>query len=186
VAGAGRARLGARALGRDPDPRARPIDEAQLQAIQELAFTQDAGLLALGAGLPARIAQAQAQLRGGTPTQGFGAGPAGETQAGAEGVVANATLYLDADVEGHRVAFIDQVATLRPFREQGLAGAVMTAAIAAADTWGADTIALFADADDWPQIMYAGMGFVTVGRQVSLHRDGTPGGSVSTESVAGD
>ena len=37
-----------------------------------------------------------------------------------------------------------------------------------------------ADADDWPQVMYAGLGFVPLGRQVGLaQRVRAPSGSVS-------
>ena len=141
------------------------ISEAELARFQPEAFAQDAGIAALGADLPGRIASMQAALRGGTPARGYGAhlGDGEPSQSAA-------TLYLDPDVGGRRVAFIDQVVTLRPFRERGLGGAVVRAAIADADAWGADLVALLADADDWPQVMYAEMGFVAVGRQVTVHR----------------
>ena len=141
------------------------ITETELARFQPEAFAQDAGIAARDAGLPLRIAGMQAALRVGTPARGYGARlPDGEAPQSA------ATLYLDPDVGGRRVAFIDQVATLRPFRERGLGGAVVRAAIADAAGWGADLVALLADADDWPQVMYAEMGFVTVGRQVTVHR----------------
>ena len=148
------------------DPRVTRLTEAELSALQRRAFAEDATVTAISAELPDRLAAAQTVLRAGTEAQGFGASPA-------RGVPPSccATLYLDPDVAGRRVALIDQVATLRPDREQGLATAVLGAAIRAAGEWRADTIGLFADADDWPQIMYAGMGFTPVARQVVVHRD---------------
>jgi hypothetical protein len=54
------------------------------------------------------------------------------------------------------------------------------AAIGAAREWGADTVMVPADADDWPQLMYARWGFAAIGRQVTLtRRTGAPAGSVS-------
>jgi GNAT superfamily N-acetyltransferase len=163
-------------LARDADRRSpltdvkrgiavRPIDETELRAFQPRALAGDAGIVALGATLPERIAEAQTALRAATPAIAFGAAPSDHAT---DAPVSTTTLYLD--VGGRRVAFIDQVATLRPFRERGLATAVVTAAIDHADRWGADVTALFADADDWPQVMYAGLGFTTVGRQVTVHR----------------
>jgi GNAT superfamily N-acetyltransferase len=145
----------------------RPLTETELRTFQPRALAGDAGIVALGAGLPERIADAQVALRAGTPAVAFGAAPSDHP---IDAPVSTTTLYLDPDVGGRRVAFIDQVATLRPFRERGLATAVVTAAIDHADRWGADVTALFADADDWPQVMYAGLGFTTVGHQVTVHR----------------
>jgi GNAT superfamily N-acetyltransferase len=113
-----------------------------------------------------RLADTQAVLRAGTPWCAFGAeAPAGGLP------VSTATLYLDPDVGGRRVAFVDQVATLRAERERGLARAVTVAALAAAREWNAGLIALFADADDWPQLFYASLGFEPVGRQTVFHQD---------------
>ena len=69
----------------------------------------------------------------------------------------------DADAAGRRVAYIDQVATQRAYREQGLAHAVLGACLRCARAWGAQRIVLQADAEDWPQIFYVGLGFRSVG-----------------------
>jgi GNAT superfamily N-acetyltransferase len=72
------------------------------------------------------------------------------------------------------------VGTLITHRRRGLARAVVLAAVAYAGGWGAEMIVVPADADDWPQVMYCGLGFVPVGRQVGLaRRIRAPSGSVS-------
>jgi GNAT superfamily N-acetyltransferase len=147
-------------------PSVRAIGESELAAFQPVAFADDGAVTAISATLPARLGEAQSVLRAGTEWRGFGAGAA------AGGLPAStATLYLDSDVGGRRVAFVDQVATLRAHRERGLARAVMIAALRVAADWDADLVALFADADDWPQVFYAGLGFLSVGRQTAFHRD---------------
>jgi GNAT superfamily N-acetyltransferase len=147
-------------------PRAWAIAAAELAAFQPRAFAEDAAVSVISAELPARLALAQEALRAGTAWRAFGAGSS------ADGLPAStATLYLDPDVGKRRVAFIDQVATLRAHREQGLARAVMVAALRAAADWDVGRVALFADADDWPQVFYASLGFATVGRQTVFHRD---------------
>lgn len=144
------------------------LGAATLRGFQQLGFTEDAPMTPASAELPARIAAAQATLRAGTEWRAFGAGDAGPTGAGLP--ASTATLYLDPDVGGRRVAFVDGVATLRAHRERGLARAVTVAALAAAGEWGAELVALFADADDWPQVFYASCGFETIGRQTVFHR----------------
>ncbi|HET9124743.1 MAG TPA: GNAT family N-acetyltransferase [Solirubrobacteraceae bacterium] len=152
--------------GTPPAIRTRALRESALCAFQGLAFAEDAAVIALGGELPVRLAAAQSVLRAGTPWRAFAAGRADGGMP-----AATATLYLDADVGGRRVAFVDQVATLRAHRERGLARAVMGAALKAAASWDADLVALFADAEDWPQVFYASLGFRTVGRQTVFHRD---------------
>jgi GNAT superfamily N-acetyltransferase len=66
-------------------------------------------------------------------------------------------LYLDPDVDGVRMAMVEQVGTLPAYRERGLAKAVVCEAIAAARGWGAKLIMVPADADDWPEIIYAAL-----------------------------
>ncbi|HEX6665143.1 MAG TPA: GNAT family N-acetyltransferase [Solirubrobacterales bacterium] len=68
------------------------------------------------------------------------------------------------------VAQVEDVGTLAAARERGLARAVVETAIAAARADGAGTIFLTADADDWPQLMYARLGFEPVGEIVVLRR----------------
>jgi GNAT superfamily N-acetyltransferase len=156
------ARLGSVA---PPVAPAREISAAALADFQPLAFADDAAVTAISGELPSRLATAQAVLRSGTEWRAFGAG-------GSTGLPAStATLYLDPDVGSRRVAFVDQVATLRAERERGLARAVMAAALHAAFEWNAGLVTLFADADDWPQVFYASLGFETVGRQTVFHRD---------------
>ena len=150
------------------DPRAREISDAELTALQRATFAQDGAVLIEGIGLPGRLADAQAALRAGTEALGFGAVQDGD-------LASMATLFLDPDVGGRRVALIDQVATLRLYRERGLARAVVSAAIRAAGAWGAHLIALPADADDWPQLMYARLGFAPLGLQVAFTRRGSGG-----------
>ena len=99
------------------------------------------------------LADAQALMRATTPSLRFGAvGPGGEP-------ASTCTLFLDEDVGGRRVATVEAVATLRDHREQGLARAAVCAAMRAAGAWHADLIVVPADADDWPQLLYASLGF---------------------------
>jgi GNAT superfamily N-acetyltransferase len=141
------------------------VGEAQLRAFQLLAFADDAGASTGAAELPARLVDTQTALRAGTRWRALGAGTA------AGGLpLSTATVYLDPDVGGRRVAFVDQVVTLRAHRERGLARAVMAAVLRVAADWDAGLVALFADADDWPQVFYASLGFGMVGRQTVFHR----------------
>ncbi|HEY3772575.1 MAG TPA: hypothetical protein VGL69_06260 [Solirubrobacteraceae bacterium] len=90
------------------------VDEAQLRAFQLRAFADDARVSAGAGELPARIAETQAILRAGTQWRSFGAG----ASAGGR-PVSTATLYLDPEIGGRRVAFVDQVATLRALSAEG-------------------------------------------------------------------
>jgi ribosomal protein S18 acetylase RimI-like enzyme len=65
---------------------------------------------------------------------------------------------------------VEEVGTLTPARERGYAKAVVTAAIAAAQAAGDQTIFLTAAADDWPQLFYARLGFETIGELTVLRR----------------
>jgi GNAT superfamily N-acetyltransferase len=58
---------------------------------------------------------------------------------------------------------VEDVATLEPARERGLAQAVVLAALAAARAAEPELIFLVADGADWPQLMYAKLGFEPVG-----------------------
>ena len=143
------------------DPRAREITGPEMEALQLAALREEVPEAAVRTGLAERLAATQRALRAGTPAVCFGAGEAG-------GLQSMGTLFLDPDVGGRRVALVEEVGTLPGHRGRGLARAVVGAAIAAADAWRAQLIAVPADADDWPQLMYARMGFVPLGRQVSL------------------
>lgn len=143
------------------DPRAREITAAEMDALQLTALREEVPEAAVRAGLPERLAATQQALRAGTPARCFGAGDDERPQS-------MCTLFLDPDVGGRRVAMIEEVATLVAHRGRGLARAAVSAAVAAAGDWGAELIVVPADADDWPQLMYARMGFAPVARQVSL------------------
>ncbi len=80
--------------------------------------------------------------------------------------VAHATVYGTG-----AIVQIDDVATLVGHRGQGHAKAVVAACVADARARGAEVIFLTADADDWPQHLYAGMGFVPVARTWVLQRE---------------
>lgn len=150
------------ALGSDPqaaliDPRARVLSEEQLRAVQHATLGEDDFGPLTSPGLIDRLVEAQAALR----ALGFGAGPG-------DVMVSHGTLFCEAEPTDRRVAMIDTVGTLRASRQQGLAKAVVSAAVRAAGEWGADLIVVPADADDWPQLLYARLGFAPLGRQVGF------------------
>jgi ribosomal protein S18 acetylase RimI-like enzyme len=62
------------------------------------------------------------------------------------------------------VAQVEDVATLEAYRNRGLASAVVTAAVRAAEEAGAELIFLVADEDDWPKELYVRLGFEAIGR----------------------
>lgn len=172
LAGTGwqRSRTSFMVFGGDPaagadDPRARPISETEMQALQLEGLRHEAPEVDARTGLVDRLVATQMALRQATPSRCFGAGGRGERLA------SMCTLFLDQEVHGRRVATVEEVGTLPPARGRGLARAVVLAAVADAGAWGADLIVVPADADDWPQLMYARLGFEPVGRQVALtHR----------------
>jgi ribosomal protein S18 acetylase RimI-like enzyme len=64
---------------------------------------------------------------------------------------------------GSALAQVEDVVTREAYRGRGYAKAVVSAAIdAAAD---AELVFLVADADDWPQELYRGLGFERIGRE---------------------
>jgi len=170
-AGWERRRTGFMAFTADPvsvtaDGRAREISGTEMQALQLAGLREEASVADARSGLPLRLMAAQRALRAGTPARCFGAGDDGDLQS-------MGTLFLDADVSGRRVAMLAEVETLPGHRERGLARAVVSAAVAAAHAWNAELIVVAVDADDWPQLMYARLGFTHSDpptRQVSLTR----------------
>jgi GNAT superfamily N-acetyltransferase len=68
------------------------------------------------------------------------------------------------------IAQVEDVATLEAQRERGYAKAIVLAAVKAARDAGDETVFLTADAADWPQLMYAKLGFETVGELTVLRR----------------
>lgn len=72
--------------------------------------------------------------------------------------------------EDGSTAQIEDVTTLPEHRGKGLASAVVLCALAEARTGGHDLVFLVADADDWPQELYAKLGFDPVGQFYSFLR----------------
>jgi predicted GNAT family N-acyltransferase len=68
------------------------------------------------------------------------------------------------------IAQVEDVVTLGEARGNGHGKAVVLAAVAAAQAAGDDSIFLTADAADWPQLMYAKLGFEEVGNLTTLRR----------------
>jgi GNAT superfamily N-acetyltransferase len=69
-----------------------------------------------------------------------------------------------------RLGQVEDVGTRADSRERGYAKAIVTAAVAAAQADGDAPIFLTAEAADWPQLMYAKLGFETVGDLTILRR----------------
>jgi ribosomal protein S18 acetylase RimI-like enzyme len=64
---------------------------------------------------------------------------------------------------GAGIAQVEDVGTLAPARERGLAQAVVLAALAAARALDPELIFLTVDVADWPQLVYAKLGFELIG-----------------------
>jgi ribosomal protein S18 acetylase RimI-like enzyme len=77
------------------------------------------------------------------------------------------TLYSDGTV-----AQVENVATLREHRRRGLARAALSLAVDAAIAMDHELVFIVADADDWPQRLYARLGFDPVGRAWNFVRPG--------------
>lgn len=145
------------------DPRARPINEDELDTLLLADFRQSPPEADASPELPELLVAAQRALRAGTPVLRFGAGVDG-------GLQSMCTLFLDAELGPRRAAMVEEVSTLPGYRERGLAKAVVSAAIAAARQWKADMIIVPVDAEDWPQLMYAKLGFEPVGEHSTFLR----------------
>lgn len=149
------------------DPRAREISGAEHEALLLATFAEiDYGVDA-SPGLDRRLVDAQLATLAVGGSLRFGAGVDG-------GLQATCQLYLDADVGGIPMAMVETVGTLAAYRGRGLAKAVVSRAMLAAADWGAELIMVPADADDWPQIIYSGLGFEPVGVQIVFTLRGTP------------
>jgi GNAT superfamily N-acetyltransferase len=68
------------------------------------------------------------------------------------------------------IAQVEVVATREDARERGYAKAIVRAAVATAQAAGDDPVFLTADAADWPQLLYAKLGFEAVGDIAILRR----------------
>jgi GNAT superfamily N-acetyltransferase len=69
-----------------------------------------------------------------------------------------------------RIGQVEDVGTREDARERGYAKATVLAAVAAAQADSNTPIFLTAEAADWPQLMYAKLGFETVGDLTILRR----------------
>ena len=139
------------------DRRAGEISAGELRTIQSRLFTEERpGQEAL----VATLLEAQAALRAGTTAYGFGARPSPAAE-----LASSCTLFVDRQAGA---AMIEEVGTLIAHRELGLAKAVVSCALRAAVAEGLDPIVIPADADDWPQLLYAKLGFEPVATQVSF------------------
>lgn len=145
------------------DPRAREISDPELREVNLLVNREEEYGPHAFPGLPELLVQAQGAVRARTPARMFGAGEDG-------GLQSMTTLFMEEDLDGHRAAMVESVATLRAWRQRGLARAAVSAALRAAAGWGAELITVPCDADDWPQLMYASLGFAPVGRIVTFTR----------------
>jgi GNAT superfamily N-acetyltransferase len=137
---------------------AREVDVATLRAL-ELRLAQEDPPLGAGPGFASRLVAAMDVLRAATRARGFAAGENGE-------LASACTLFLEHGRGG--TALVDNVGTLRAQRRRGLARAVVAAAVDLARAEGCDPIVIPADVDDWPKDLYARMGFVPLGVQVSF------------------
>jgi GNAT superfamily N-acetyltransferase len=151
---------------REPDrgtrPTAHPIDDEFARALQVELLSEEAPRTAPDGTVPSALAgllvAGQEAVRAGTRSIVFAAGEDGT-------FASMCTLFLH---EGY--AMIDEVGTLKAHRGHGLARAVVIAALDTARADHADPIVVPADADDWPQLIYARLGFEPLVRQVAFTR----------------
>jgi GNAT superfamily N-acetyltransferase len=138
---------------------ARELTGVESEALELEILTEDApGPEAVARALARQLVAGQQAIRRGTSARSFAAF-AGERP------VSSATLFCDGEL-----AIIDEVATLRAHRERGFARAAIVTALTTAIEAGCTLIVVPADADDWPQLIYAKLGFEPIGRQVSFAR----------------
>jgi predicted GNAT family acetyltransferase len=143
-----------------PRATAQPIDRERARTLQlallgeEVPGSAPDGMVAPA--LASLLVAGQEAVRDGTRSIVFAAGEGGT-------LASMCTLFLD-----DRQAMIDEVGTLQAHRGRGLARAVVSAALQAARAERCDLIIVPADADDWPQLMYATLGFEPLGRQVAF------------------
>ena len=146
------------------DARARLISEADARELEARTLAEEVPAAAGRSGLLGRLIETARRRRSVNECRCFGAGDGDALQS-------MGTLFVEEDVGGRRVAMVESVGTLVAHRERGLARAVVGAATAAARDWGAELLVIPADADDWPQLMYARLGFAPLGQQVAITRE---------------
>ena len=148
-------------LSRPPDRTAEPVDVVELDAetyyafaaasIREEPYGNDEEVVAGLVELDHRMERL-------ADVTWFGATVDGEP-------VSRASLYL---ADG--MAQVEDVATLEPYRNRGLARATVSRAILEAQRAGADPIVILADLHDWPWRLYEKLGFDRVAVEVGLLR----------------
>jgi len=140
------------------DARAREITDDEQRALQLKLYAEERGCASpLADALIAALLAGQESIRAGTPSRCFGAGEDGSSSA-------SCTLLY----EPGGVALLEEVGTLLADRGRGLGRAVVLAALGAAQDAGCDPIVVPADAEDWPQLLYARLGFEPIGIQLSF------------------
>lgn len=101
--------------------------------------------------------------------------------AAVDGVVASCCdLFSDG-----RTAQIEAVATLDPYRNRGLARAVVWRTVREARAMGHDLIFLMASADDWPRQLYRRLGFREIGYFFEFLKVLPPGPSAADPKTPG-
>lgn len=155
---------------REPDQTPRPglareLSEEQARSVQRAMIAEEAPAGPAGSAvteaLVAQLVAGQQAVRAGTRSRCFGA-----VQDAV--VAASCTLFLEREAGG--IGMIEEVGTLTAHRRRGLARAVVCAALDAARGQGCDPIIVPVDEDDWPQLLYAKLGFEPLGGQVAFTR----------------
>jgi GNAT superfamily N-acetyltransferase len=143
--------------GAPADIVAREVDEGTLVALERRIYLDHGA----DPDLARQLSVAQAAMRSATECRRLAAGHDPE-------LAAMATLFLDRRMG---VGLVESVATLRQWREQRLASALMAAALRAARDADLTVVGVVADAEDWPQVWYANLGFAPARRHVAYVRD---------------
>lgn len=140
-----------------PPARAVAVDPERLRAVERITNAE----LGLSGDVGEQVLRVRARAAAAIGARGFVVtGPDGTD-------AAHATVYGDGPI-----AEIEDVATRVPYRGRGLARDVIAACVADARARGAGLVFLTADADDWPQHLYARMGFVPIARTWVVQREG--------------
>lgn len=137
--------------------RATAVDPERLQAVERITNAE----LGLSGDVGEQVLRVRARAAAAIGARGFVA----TAPDGAD--AAHATVYGEGPV-----AEIEDVATRVPYRGRGLARDVIAACVADARARGAELVFLTADGDDWPQHLYARMGFVPIARTWVVQREG--------------
>jgi GNAT superfamily N-acetyltransferase len=154
--------LRAPAMPARSDHPARELMPGESQTLQlEMVYEDAPGGGAVARALARELVAGQRAVRAASSSRCFGAFDG-------DRAVSSCTLFIEHDRGG--LAMIDEVGTLRAHRERGYARAVIVAAMQAAIDHGCDPIIVPADADDWPQLIYAKLGFEPLGMQVWFTR----------------